>query len=82
MEIINQALKIDPDNVDALLLQGKILVKDKQGKEAVEVLERSVQVQCTSTDEMPKSSTFFYLGQAYESLKEFKKCILNYKKCL
>jgi len=82
LKIIKQALDIDSNNVDALLLQGKILVKDKQGKEAIEVLERSVKVQCTSTDEFPKSSTFFYLGQAFEGLKEFKKCILNYKKCL
>lgn len=29
-----------------------------------------------------KASAFFYLGNSYEKLKEYKKCVLNYKKCL
>jgi hypothetical protein len=55
-------LDLDQENVDALLLKGKILVKEKKGKEAVEVLEKSVTVQCNISNEFPKSSTFFYLG--------------------
>lgn len=39
-------------------------------------------LQVKNSKERPKPSTFFYLGQAYEMQKEFKKCLLNYKKCL
>ena len=65
-----------------MLLQGKMLVKEKQGKEAIEVLEKSLVLQIKNQKERPKSSTFFYLGQAYELQKEYKKCLQNYKKCL
>jgi tetratricopeptide (TPR) repeat protein len=30
----------------------------------------------------PKANAFFYLGQCFEKLKEYKKCIMNFKKCL
>jgi len=59
-----------------------MLVKEKQGKEAVEALEKSLVLQIKNPKERPKSSTFFYLGQAYELQKEYKKCLQNYKKCL
>lgn len=75
-------MALDPENVEALLLKGKMLVKEKKGQEAVTVLENCVEIQCKNSPDRPKSSTFFYLGQAYENLKQFKKCILNYKKCL
>jgi len=48
----------------------------------VEILEHALLIQVENKTERPKSGTFFYLGQAYELLKEYKKCILNYKKCL
>jgi cytochrome c-type biogenesis protein CcmH/NrfG len=40
-----EALDLDPDNIEALLLQGKMLIKEKRGKEAVEVVERSLVIQ-------------------------------------
>lgn len=46
------------------------------------MLEASLQQQIKGSDERPKSSTFFYLGQAYEQKKEYKKCLSNYKMCL
>jgi hypothetical protein len=39
-----------------------MLVKEKQGKEAIEVLEKSLVLQIKNQKERPKSSTFFYLG--------------------
>ena len=80
--MINQALAIEPDNIEALLLKGKMLIKEKKGAEAIEVVDKALHLQITTSKERPKSSTFFYLGQAYEMQKEFKKCLLNYKKCL
>ena len=45
-----------------MLLQGKMLIKEKKGKEAVEILEKSLVLQIKNSKERPKSSTFFYLG--------------------
>jgi hypothetical protein len=33
---------IDSENVDALLLKGKLLVKEKKGIEAIDVLEKAL----------------------------------------
>lgn len=30
----------------------------------------------------PKAGVFFHLGSSFERAKEFKKAVLNYKKCL
>lgn len=82
LEMIEAALQLEPDSVDALLLKGKMLIKEKKGQEAIAVVERALMLQVNNSKERPKSSTFFYLGQAYEMTKDFKKCLLNYKKCL
>jgi|TARA_B110001450_G_C17577733_1_gene463584 cytochrome c-type biogenesis protein CcmH/NrfG len=42
LEIIKEALDLDPENIEAMLLQGKMLIKEKRGKEAVEIVERSL----------------------------------------
>ena len=81
LETLETALLLDPDNVDALLLKGKILLKLKRAEEAIQVVEKSLELQIQQK-ERPKSSTFFYLGQAFEMVKNYKKCLLNYKKCL
>ena len=59
-----------------------MLIKEKKGKEAIVVLDKSLKLQVQISTQRPKSSTFFYLGQAYELIKEYKQCLLNYKKCL
>lgn len=43
MQFNEAALKLDPDNTDAKLLQGKMLIKEKRGKEAIEILESALQ---------------------------------------
>ena len=62
LKIIELAVKLEPDNVEALLLKGKILIKEKKGQEAIEVVEKSLLIQVKNSKERPKSSTFFYLG--------------------
>jgi len=42
LEIIKEALDLDPENIEAMLLQGKMLIKEKRGKEAVEIVEKSL----------------------------------------
>jgi cytochrome c-type biogenesis protein CcmH/NrfG len=59
---LKEALEIQPDNIEALLLKGKMLIKEKKGEEAVQVLEKSLLLQVKNSKERPKSSTFFYLG--------------------
>jgi tetratricopeptide (TPR) repeat protein len=47
----------------------------------VEVFNTVVKLQAEK-NEAPKSSIFFLLGSTHEKAKEFKKAVLNYKKCL
>lgn len=66
----------EPNNLDALLLLGRI--KDKQEKydESLEIFEKAIK----SDTKRPQS--FYYLGQLFERRKEFKKAINVYKQCL
>ena len=73
---------MDSNNLEAQILQAKILLKEKKADEAIKVLEASLKQQIKDSQDWPKSSTFFYLGQAYEQKKEYKKCLANYKMCL
>jgi predicted TPR repeat methyltransferase len=35
-----------------------------------------------SSGKPPRAQVFFYLGSVHEKSKEYKKAVLNYKKCL
>jgi hypothetical protein len=39
-----------------------MLIKEKRGEEAIEVVEKALTLQISNQKERPKSSTFFYLG--------------------
>jgi len=73
---ITACLSIEPDNLDALILLGRI--KEKQGK-----LDESLEIYEKATNKDPKRpQSFYYLGQLFEKRKEIKKAISAYKQCL
>lgn len=48
--------------------------------EAVEAISLSIKLQ--TGDAPPRANVFFHLGGVFERAKDFKKAVLNYKKCL
>lgn len=74
---------IGKDSVEALILKGKILQRKEDYDAAIKMFDTALFMQVEDNDESPpKASCFFYLGNCYEKLKEFKPAIMNYKKCL
>ena len=70
-------------NPDAFMLLGKLMDKKEENGKAAEYFTMAIKYYAELDPKNPPSpSCFFYLAQSLEKLKEFKKCILNYKKCL
>lgn len=76
LKYINICLENDPNNLDALILLGRI--KEKQGKydESLEIYEKAIK------QDPKRPQSFYYLGQLFEKRKEYKKAIAVYKQCL
>jgi tetratricopeptide (TPR) repeat protein len=76
LKFINAWLKLEPDNLEAMILLGRI--KEKQGEydEAYNIYQKVTDV------DRKRPDSFYYLGQLYEKKKEFKKAISAYKQWL
>lgn len=76
LKYINACLKLEPDNLEALVLLGRM--KEKRGNydEAHDIYQKVAEV------DRKRPDSFYYLGQLYEKKKEFKKAISAYKQCL
>jgi len=72
-------LKLHKDPSTYLLL-GKLFDKQLSFTQAIDSFNHALKLD-TSTNP-PKPTLFFHLGCTLEKAKEFKKAILNYKKCL
>ena len=82
-DLLKRLIEIEPENAEALLLQGKILHKLAEFEPAIVALEEAIKIQVKDNSQgPPKANTFYYLGMCYERNKDFKKCMQNYKKCL
>ena len=78
-----KAVALEPNNTEALLLQGKIDHKLGEWQSAIDALEKAIKVQAEDSGQgPPKSNSFFYIGMCNEKMKDFKKSIQNFKKCL
>ncbi|TNV86060.1 hypothetical protein FGO68_gene7424 [Halteria grandinella] len=80
LDLARKSLRLNPMDADTQLLLGKILDKKGLHTEAVEAINISIKLQ--SGDQPPRANVFFHLGGVYERAKDFKKAVLNYKKCL
>lgn len=64
-------------------MKGKLLHRSEEYKEALKFFEFAVQQQADDDQQNPpRANCFFYSGNCYEKLKDFKQAILSYKKCL
>lgn len=83
LEAARKALRIDPMDWETQLMLGKILDKKGMYAEAVEAFSIAIKIQTEQGEgEPPKANLFFQLGAVHERAKDFKKAVLNFKKCL
>jgi len=88
MQFISEALEVKPNDAEALILHGKMYIKEKDGESAASLLTRAQESidqqgeQAFENAAQLKASVYFYLGQAYELQKDLKRGLYNYKKCL
>lgn len=57
-------------------------IQDRKGLniEAIETFTHALKLQTAQTT--PKPGVFFHIASCHERLKDYKKAVLNYKKCL
>ena len=78
-----KAVGLEPNNAEALLLSGKIDHKLREWQSSIDALEKAIIVQAEDSGQgPPKSNSFYYIGMCNEKMKDFKKSIQNFKKCL
>jgi tetratricopeptide (TPR) repeat protein len=69
--------------LEGYLLFGKLLEKKSQYTEAIEQFNNYLKIEAEGNKDIPpKANTFFLIGDCYEKLKDIKKSVLNFKKCL
>lgn len=62
--VLTEYLVLDPSDVEALVLKGKVLVGERQFEEGVEILEQALKVEPSSEE------ACFQLGQAYARMEQ------------
>lgn len=62
--VLTKYLALDPSDVEALVLKGKVLVGERQFEEGVEILELALKVEPSSEE------ACFQLGQAYARMEQ------------
>ena len=81
--LCKKCLKLNPKDPHATLLLAKLLDKKNLHTEAIEAYNAALRLNSESKGSPPpKPTLFFSLGCVYEKSKDFKKAVLNYKKCL
>lgn len=78
---LQKVLLLDPTNTEGLHLSGKHALKQDQFAEGLKFFEECVKHEMAETSQ-PKGTTFFYMGQCQEGLKDFKAAMIDFKKCL
>ncbi|CDW79621.1 tpr domain containing protein [Stylonychia lemnae] len=83
LQLLEKAVKLKTRNADAYMLLGKLMDKKEENTKASEYFAQAIKYYAEQDPKNPpQPSCFFYLASSLEKAKEFKKCILNYKKCL
>lgn len=80
-ELCAKVLVVQPKNLESQLLLAKILDRECSNEEAIEAYNKALKMQ-TEAKQPPKANIFFHIGAIHERMKDFKKAVLNYKKCL
>ena len=70
---INLCLEKEPNNIDALILLGRIKEKEGEYDESYEAFKKAL------TQDNKRPQAYFYLGQLFEKRKETKNAINAYK---
>ena len=74
---LKEALRLDPENVDALVCLARVYEKQSQNSLAAETYELAVSQQnCTNVN------AHFYYGVLSEKMKETNRALALLKKCL
>lgn len=82
-DLLEKVIKLEPDNAEALLLMGKTYHKLGEWEKAIYMLESSIRIQAEDPNlGPPKSNAFYFVGMCHEKLKDFKRSMQNFKKCL
>jgi len=82
-QLLTKAVSLEASNAEALLLQGKVLHKLGEWRPSIEALEDAVRIQAEDPNQgPPKPNAFYYIGMCNEKMKDFKKSMQNFKKCL
>lgn len=78
-----KAINLEPNNAEAALLQGKVYHKLGEWQNSIDALETAIKIQAEDPNQgPPKSNSFYYIGMCNEKMKDFKKGMQNFKKCL
>lgn len=83
LTLLEKVVNLQPKNAEAFLLMGKVSDKKNDHLRAIECFNSSIRLFAELNPSSPPfPNLFFLLGDSLEKIKDFKKCILNYKKCL
>lgn len=83
LALARRAIALKPKDCEVQLLIAKALDRKGMFHESVEAFNQAIKLQSEQANgQPPKANVFFQLGGVYERAKEFKKAVLNYKKCL
>lgn len=82
--LLEQAIALDANCAEALILQGKISYRRQEWQSAAESFEKAIKVQPEkNADGSPaNTNTIYYAGSCYEKAKNLKKAMHFYKQCL
>ena len=78
--LAKKATQISKNESEPFILLGKIQDRKGLNQEAIETFTHALKLQ--NAQSPPKPSVFFHIASCYERLKDYKKAVLNYKKCL
>lgn len=78
--LAKKALTISKDDPDIYIMLGKIQDRKGLNQEAIDSFTQALKLQ--NSQSPPKPGLFFHIACCQERLKDFKKAVLNYKKCL
>ena len=83
LQLIKKAIQLTNKQGDAELfvMQAKIQERKGLNQEAIESFTQALKVQGPS-QAPPKPGLFFHIACCQERVEDFKKAVLNYKKCL
>ena len=80
LQLAKKATQIAKNDPETYIMLGKIQGRKGLNQEAIDTFTHALKLQTVQSP--PKAGVFFHIATCHERLKDYKKAVLNYKKCL